>query len=198
MAPERKRSRPKKKAKISRAKKPARAAAPPPRPLDPEEMALARLIDALATRLKIPPGEVLGRALAAFTHQHAPELAHFAQAAGPHPEPGHDGEHDHPHLFVPAAPAPRLIVRAEGKEPIELSGGELVLGSGADCGLRLESPLISPRHARVAFREGRYIFEDLRSERGSFLDGRKLDVLLLHGGEEIDLGGHLAVRFEIA
>ena len=58
-------------------------------------------------------------------------------------------------------------------------------------------PLISPRHARVLWREGRHVFEDLRSARGSFRHGQQVDVRFIESGDEFDLGGFLPVRFRL-
>jgi pSer/pThr/pTyr-binding forkhead associated (FHA) protein len=72
------------------------------------------------------------------------------------------------------------------------------MGSGEDVDLRLDLPLISPRHARILWREGRHVFEDLRSDKGSFRLGQPVDVRFIETGDEIDLGGFLPVRFRLA
>ena len=85
----------------------------------------------------------------------------------------------------------------DGKPEIEVDKSEFVLGSGPDADLRLDLPLISPRHARVLWREGRHVFEDLRSARGSFRHGQQVDVRFIETGDEFDLGGFLPVRFRL-
>jgi len=71
------------------------------------------------------------------------------------------------------------------------------MGSGEDVDLRLDLPLISPRHARVFWKEGRHVFEDLRSDKGSFHHGSRVDVRFIETGDEYDLGGFLPVRFRL-
>jgi pSer/pThr/pTyr-binding forkhead associated (FHA) protein len=86
----------------------------------------------------------------------------------------------------------------DGKPEIEIGQPEFVMGSGEDVDLRLDLPLISPRHARILWREGRHVFEDLRSDKGSFRLGQPVDVRFIETGDEIDLGGFLPVRFRLA
>ena len=86
---------------------------------------------------------------------------------------------------------------AKGLRLIEVDKSEFVMGSGEDVDLRLDLPLISPRHARVLWREGRHLFEDLHSARGSFRLGQPVDVRFIETGDEFDLGGFLPVRFRL-
>jgi pSer/pThr/pTyr-binding forkhead associated (FHA) protein len=95
-------------------------------------------------------------------------------------------------------PALRLFLSVDGKPEIEIEKPEFVLGSGPDTDLRLDLPLIAPRHARILWREGRHVFEDLHSARGSFQHGQPVDVRMIQTGDEIDLGGFLPVRFRLA
>jgi pSer/pThr/pTyr-binding forkhead associated (FHA) protein len=86
----------------------------------------------------------------------------------------------------------------DGKPEIEVQGNEFVMGSGEGVDLRLDLPLISPRHARVLWKDGRYLFEDMRSEKKSFRLGEPVDVRFIETGDEIDLGGFLPVRFRLS
>jgi len=95
------------------------------------------------------------------------------------------------------APPQKLYLSVDGKPEIEVDKGEFVLGSGPDTDLRLDLPLISPRHARILWKEGRPVFEDMRSARGSYRLGQPVDVRMLESGDEIDLGGFLPIRFRL-
>lgn len=164
-------------------KRPARAA--PSRPkqqqLSPED---AELLQRLGERTGLLPGEVLSRALAAYAAAVAPGMSVRPQAQ--------------PRLPKGALPVQKLFLSVDGKPEIEVSEPEFVLGSGEDADLRLDLPLISPRHARILCKEGRHIFEDLRSARGSFRQGQPVDVRFIENGDEFDLGGFLPVRFRLA
>ncbi len=64
-----------------------------------------------------------------------------------------------------------------GKEP-------LVIGRQVDCDIRLESPMISRRHAQIRVENGVAIVEDLGSNNGTFVRGEKIKrAELLHCDE---------------
>src|SRR3954447_12239832 len=118
------------------------------------------LIRRLAERTSLTPREVVERALAGYAAAVAPGMPL-------HPEPVRKGKKGEP-------PPQKLYLSVDGKPEIEVDKSEFVMGSGEDVDLRLDLPLISPRHARVLWREGRHVFEDLRSDKGSFHHGQHI------------------------
>jgi hypothetical protein len=142
------------------------------------------LVRRLAERTALTPREVIERALAGYAASVAPGMPL-------HPQPPRKGKKGEP-------PPQKLYMSVDGKPEIEIDKSEFVMGSGEDVDLRLDLPLISPRHARVLWREGRHVFEDLRSARGSFRLGQPVDVRFIESGDEFDLGGFLPVRFRLA
>jgi hypothetical protein len=142
------------------------------------------LVQRLSERTSLLPREILERALAGYAAAVAPGMPL-------RPEPVRKGKKGEP-------PPHKLFLSVDGKPEIEVDKSEFVLGSGPDVDLRLDLPLISPRHARVLWREGRHVFEDLRSARGSFRLGQPVDVRMIETGDEFDLGGFLPVRFRLA
>ena len=168
------------------AKKPRPPRAPRVKALDP--LALAEgdrdLVERLADRTGLLPREILERALAGYAAAVAPGMP----LSRPPLPPRGEGEE----------PALRLFLSVDGKQEIEIDKPEFVLGSGADTDLRLDLPLIAPRHARILWRDGRHVFEDLHSPRGSFQHGQPVDVRMIQTGDEIDLGGFLPVRFRLS
>lgn len=146
-------------------------------PLGPHEKAL---LEALAARTQLSPREVLSRALSSYAAAVAPAVSL--------PPAARDGE----------SGATRLFLSVDGRPEVEVTGREFVLGSAEGVDLRLDLPLIAPRHARILWKEDRPIFEDLRSPRGSFRNGAPVDVRMLESGDEIDLGGFLPLRFRLA
>jgi hypothetical protein len=141
------------------------------------------LVRRLAERTSLLPREVVERALAGYAAAVAPGMPL-------HPAPPQVGKKGQP-------PPQKLFLSVDGKPEVEVDKSEFVLGSGPDVDLRLDLPLISPRHARLLWREGRHVFEDLRSARGSFRLGQPVDVRFIETGDEIDLGGFLPVRFRL-
>ncbi len=142
------------------------------------------LVRRRAERTSLLPREVRERALAGYAAAVAPGMPL-------HPEPVKKGKKGEP-------PPQKLFLSVDGKPEVEVDKSEFVLGSGEDTDLRLDLPLISPRHARILWREGRHVFEDLHSARGSFRLGQPVDVRFIESGDEIDLGGFLPVRFRLA
>ena len=144
------------------------------------------LLAKLVLKTGLTPREVLARALHAFG---APP-ATAAKAA--------------PATARPAAADPgqvglrKLHVSVDGKPALLIDREPFVVGSEAGCDLRIQLPLIAPKHARILVREGRHIFEDLQSPRGSYLHGQRVDVHHLEDGDEIDLGGFLPLRFRLS
>lgn len=141
------------------------------------------LVQRLSERTALLPREVLERALAGYAAAVAPGMP-LQQ------DPPRNGKKGEP-------PPQKLFLSVDGKPEIEVDKSEFVLGSGEDVDLRLDLPLISARHARILWREGRHVFEDLRSARGSFRLGQPVDVRFIESGDEIDLGGFLPVRFRL-
>ena len=162
---------------------PARAAKKKPGKLELSEPDLD-LVRRLAERTSLLPREVIERALAGYAAAVAPGMPL-------HPEPPRKGKKGEP-------PPQKLYISVDGKPEIEIDKSEFVMGSGEDVDLRLDLPLISPRHARLLWREGRHVFEDLHSARGSFRLGQPVDVRFVETGDEIDLGGFLPIRFRLA
>lgn len=70
-------------------------------------------------------------------------------------------------------PSFRLRVRST---EIDLPVGELVIGRGTDCFLRIDDDLVSRRHARLLVTEIGVTFEDLGSRNGSRVNGAKTTV----------------------
>jgi hypothetical protein len=159
---------------------PAKKAAPPARLqlTDADRELLLRLSD----RTGLLPREILDRALAGYAASAAPGMPLRPEPAGTKRKGGDQ----------------KLFLSVDGKPEIEVDKTEFVLGSAEGVDLRLDLPLISPRHARIVWKTGRPVFEDMRSARGSFRFGQPVDVRMIETGDEIDLGGFLPIRFRLA
>lgn len=56
-----------------------------------------------------------------------------------------------------------------------LEGRAYVLGRGSDTDVQIHHPAVSRRHARLAFQDGQWRFEDLNSSSGSYCESQQID-----------------------
>ncbi len=71
---------------------------------------------------------------------------------------------------------------------LELEGGPVRVGSGADCELQLHDPAVSARHLAIEPTAIGFLLRDLGSTNGSFVDGYRVEGLYLPKSAQIDLG----------
>src|SRR4051812_43740261 len=57
---------------------------------------------------------------------------------------------------------------------IDLPFGELTIGRGTDCYIRIDDDLVSRRHAKLVVNAIGVVFEDLGSRNGSMVNGHKV------------------------
>lgn len=68
-------------------------------------------------------------------------------------------------------------------------GESIVLGSSADCDVRLDEPGISPRHAEICLGADKtLLLRDLDSGTGTLLNGEQVTESQLGSGDEIRIG----------
>ena len=79
-----------------------------------------------------------------------------------------------------------------------LGPGTTLVGSFPGCDITLPGKDLSRLHARIDFnpRNGA-ILKDLGSASGTWVEGERVDTQYLTGGEEVQLGTELIVRFEL-
>jgi pSer/pThr/pTyr-binding forkhead associated (FHA) protein len=66
----------------------------------------------------------------------------------------------------------------------------VVIGRAAECGIALDDPLVSRRHARMRITKLGIAIEDLDSSNGVYVNGIVMHGLApLHPGDVIQLGG---------
>jgi hypothetical protein len=62
---------------------------------------------------------------------------------------------------------------------------ELLVGRHPSCDVRLSSPMVSRRHARLVFRDACWIVQDLESMNGTAVNGRAVGRCRVAPGDEI-------------
>ena len=81
-----------------------------------------------------------------------------------------------------------------GANEIGLPDGESVIGRDPECTVRITSPRVSRRHARILVDGTRATLEDLRSKNGTYLEGQAIDgPKALADGDEISVGSAVFV-----
>jgi two-component system cell cycle response regulator len=81
---------------------------------------------------------------------------------------------------------------------IAIDGGHVTIGRALDAELVLDEAGVSRHHARIAHGPGGgFYVEDLGSTNGTFLQGARVGVSLLHQVDVLQLGPNLRVRFAI-
>lgn len=96
-----------------------------------------------------------------------------------------------------AVPAGWAYLTAPGAPNISLQKSPFLVGSSADCDLRLADPKASPQHVRIARTEAGYVLSDLNSLNGTFLNGERIaSPVTLRPGDQIQMGD-ISVTFEI-
>jgi DNA-binding winged helix-turn-helix (wHTH) protein len=102
-------------------------------------------------------------------------------------------------ITATAGPAgtPRCWLITKGRR-VALTMGENVLGREGDGEIRIDSPTVSRRHARIVVSSDAAILEDLGSKNGTFLRGIQVSLPVpLSDGDEIRVGS-VVVRFRMA
>jgi pSer/pThr/pTyr-binding forkhead associated (FHA) protein len=81
-----------------------------------------------------------------------------------------------------ATPSPLLA--------LDWTGGcdQLLLGRHGDCDVVLQHMSVSRRHARLSFRDGRWVLRDLDSTNGTRVNGRRVGRCRLEPGDRLRLG----------
>jgi hypothetical protein len=83
-----------------------------------------------------------------------------------------------------------LVVHEPGREPRALQlKGVVRLGRATDNDIVLDDGGVSRVHGRLAPRHGTWVFQDLGSSNGSFLNGHPVTEAALGIGDELRLGG---------
>ncbi len=90
-------------------------------------------------------------------------------------------------------PAGEILARLERGPLPTVSVGDvpLVLGRNPGCGLVIDSPAVSGRHARLSRKGNGFVIEDLGSSNGTFVNGARINIPMpVNPGDAIGLGSY--------
>lgn len=100
-----------------------------------------------------------------------------------------------------AAPLPRkafliAITGGGAGTRYRIPAGEAVIGRSQRAAIKLIEDGVSRAHARIRSDAGELFLEDLGSRNGTFVNGRRIDrVVLLSDGDKIQIGRNAVLRF---
>lgn len=88
----------------------------------------------------------------------------------------------------------RRWLRGVGEPPLlalDWSGArdELSVGRHHSCDVQLSDPRVSRRHARLVFRDGVWVVQDLESTNGTSVNGVAVGRCRVRPGDEVSFGG---------
>jgi hypothetical protein len=90
----------------------------------------------------------------------------------------------------------RFIPLTEGLAPtIQIQRPVILIGRHPDCDIRIDLPQISRRHCCLAQAYDRLMIRDLGSTNGVRVNGRLIDEVRLHSGDEIAIA-QVIYRYE--
>lgn len=92
---------------------------------------------------------------------------------------------------------PKLVLLQGGQAtPYEIGPNEFYLGRLPECDIQLQSSMVSRKHARIVRDGDQYVFEDLGSGNGSYVNGKRIESAVpLQHDDRIKVGPIL-LRFE--
>jgi two-component system cell cycle response regulator len=106
---------------------------------------------------------------------------------------------------IPSQPHPAGVSRAtltlltgtHAGRLVTIDAAEVIIGRAGSSDVVVEDPGVSERHARVARTSdgGGFYVEDLGSTNGTFVGSDRIGLSVLHGGEVVQLGPQLRMRF---
>ncbi|HEX3447928.1 MAG TPA: FHA domain-containing protein [Isosphaeraceae bacterium] len=83
----------------------------------------------------------------------------------------------------------RLVPMIPGTAPqVALHRPVLLIGRHLECDVRIDSPKISRRHCCLAMAYDRVLIRDLGSRNGVRVNGRLVEEIRLHPGDELAIG----------
>lgn len=96
-------------------------------------------------------------------------------------------------LMANSKPALILIDERILLKSLPIEKQKCIIGRANECDFLIDGKEVSRQHARVYYKDGKYVIEDLKSTNGTFVNGRRIDVAELHHGDEINIGNFTIV-----
>jgi hypothetical protein len=179
---------PKPKKAAAKAVKPTKAVKPVKAVKKAAPSEAAKLRARIAKALKIPPADVELRALRELAATLPSEETPAKQPAAPSSS-----------SYLPQ----RLYLAMDGRGldgrgmPFEVIDLPCIIGSSKRASVWINSPQIETNHLRITQGGDGWMIEDLGTEHGTFLAGKRIKQRQLRSGDEFQLAGYLRLRAEL-
>lgn len=84
----------------------------------------------------------------------------------------------------------KLTLTLSGRtlERFELDKPSVKIGRNEDCEVTIDNLGVSRYHAEIVEKDGFYVLRDLKSNNGTFVNGRRIEAYNLNDGDEISIG----------
>lgn len=100
----------------------------------------------------------------------------------------------------PAGVHRHVLVRMDGSDVgqvVNLPQGEYAIGRRPTADLVLNYDGVSRRHARIVFKNGNHVVEDLGSSNGTKVRGKRITEHVLTDGDIIQFGPRVSIRYSV-
>jgi hypothetical protein len=100
--------------------------------------------------------------------------------------------------IVPKVLTPVLVLHEDGKptSALAIRAANVVIGRDDGCDLVLPDPSVSERHAEIKAVGDKRIIDDLESDNGIFVGGRRVEFHVLRPGDRVQIGVFQVEYFE--
>ena len=82
----------------------------------------------------------------------------------------------------------RYLLSNGEQRDVELGKQSITIGRGSDVDITIHDTLASRLHCGISFWDDAYFLRDFKSKNGTFVNGRRVDVVRLHQGDRIKVG----------
>jgi pSer/pThr/pTyr-binding forkhead associated (FHA) protein len=90
--------------------------------------------------------------------------------------------------FAPESPTTLLGLSGSFAGRSVLVKNGMMIGRSHICGVRLSDPSVSRMHARLSYARGQWYIQDLNSNRGTHVNGMRVQTAILSRGARIRVG----------
>lgn len=80
------------------------------------------------------------------------------------------------------------VSRSDQSEPVQRSVTIRLIGRGTDCDVQLRNATVSTHHANLVITASGTTLLDLKSSNGTFVNGKRIDNMEIHDGDEVYFG----------
>jgi len=176
------------------------------RPMIPDARSVDSVLREYLNKPTAPRMDAVRLEALAAEAEHDIQLPPFASTKA---RPGDNPEDERPtgRWSTPAEPAPSVaardrgvLVRIDGEssgEVLSLPRSSVLLGRSSSAHVHVNEPSVSREHARIIHEDGAFHIEDLGSQNGTEVGGRRVSRVELRDGDLVQIGQRAMFRFHL-